>query len=241
MRKSVLTFIILALSLTCFAQLKDNVLKIKGSAILYQIPELMYVNIPIRVSDSLYENCSYKLAKIHKDLKHRLIKNGIKKTNIKTDDLSVGEKTKWTREGRIPDGFQGSVSMKIEMKYSQEKLSVVINTLKDEVFNFGYNVDFGLSEEQKAKTLEKSIELAIDDAKVKAQIIAKKMNIKLLEIKEVNLGYSGGGFDILTPEDNVIFCLEEEEEDSEEKIEINISPKKIRVNKTINVIWKIER
>jgi len=240
MRKSVLTFIILALSLTCFAQLKDNVLKIKGSAILYQIPELMYVNIPIRVSDSLYENCSYKLAKIHKDLKQRLIKNGIKKTNIKTDDLSVGEKTKWTREGRIPDGFQGSVSMKIEMKYSQEKLSVVINTLKDEVFNFGYNVDFGLSEEQKAKTLEKSIELAIDDAKVKAQIIAKKMNIKLLEIKEVNLGYSGGGFDILTPEDNVLFCFDEEEE-AEEKIEINISPKKIRVNKTINVIWKIER
>ncbi len=240
MRKNILTFIILVLSLTCLAQSKNNVLKIKGSAILYQIPEIMYVNIPIQVSDSLYENCSFKLANIHKELKQRLIKNGIKKTNIKTDDLSVGEKTKWTREGRIPDGFQGSASMKIEMNYSQEKLSIVINTLKDEEFNFGYNVDFGLSEEQKSKTLEKSIELAIDDAEVKARIIAKKMNLKLLEIQEINFGYSAGDFDILTPEDDVVFCIVEEE-DSEETIEIDISPKKIKINKTINVIWEIER
>ena len=241
MRKNILTFIILVLNLTCFAQSEANVLKIKGNAILYQIPEIMYVNIPIQVSDSLYENCSFKLAKIHKELKQRLIKNGIEKINIKTDDLSVGEKTKWTREGRIPDGFQGSVSMKIEMKYSQEKLSVVINTLKDEVFNFGYNVDFGLSEEQKSKTLEKSIELAIDDAEVKAQIIAKKMNMKLLEIKEVNFGYSDGDFDILTPESEAVFCVIEEEEDSDESVEIYISPKKIKINKTVNVIWKTER
>ncbi|PKQ60553.1 hypothetical protein BZG02_18995 [Labilibaculum filiforme] len=240
MRKSILTFIILALSLTCLAQAKENVLKVKGNAILYQIPEIMYVNIPIQVSDSLYENCSFKLAQIHKELKQRLIKNGIKKSNIKTDDLSIGEKTKWTREGRIPDGFQGSVSMKIEMTYSLEKLSVVINTLKDEVFNFGYNVNFGLSEEQKSKTLEKSIELAINDAQVKASIIAKKLNIKLLEIKEINFGYSAGDFDILTPEDDVVFCIVDEDQ-PEETIKIDINPKKIKINKTINVIWKIER
>ncbi len=241
MRKSLLTFVILALNLTCFAQAEDNVLKIKGNAILYQIPEMMYVDIPIQVSDSLYENCSFKLAKIHQELKQRLIKNGIKKTDIKTDDLSVGEKTKWTKEGRISDGFQGSVSVKVEMKYSQQKLNVIINTLKYEAFNFGYSVNFGLSEEQKSNTLKKSIELAIDDAEIKAQIIAQKMNMKLLEIKEVNFGYSDGGFDILTPESDTIFCMIEDEDVSDGTLEIDISPKKIKINKTVNIIWKTEK
>lgn len=241
MRKSLLTFVILALNLTCFAQAEDNVLKIKGNAILYQIPEMMYVDIPIQVSDSLYENCSFKLAKIHQELKQRLIKNGIKKTDIKTDDLSVGEKTKWTKEGRISDGFQGSVSMKVEMKYSQQKLNVIINTLKYEAFNFGYSVNFGLSEEQKSNTLKKSIELAIDDAEIKAQIIAQKMNMKLLEIKEVNFGYSDGGFDILTPESDAIFCMIDDEDVSDGTLEIDISPKKIKINKTVNIIWKTEK
>ena len=240
MKKSLLIITILVLSITCFAQLKDNVLKIKGNAILHQVPEIMYVNIPIGVSDSLYENCSIKLSKIHKILEGRLVKNGIKESNIKTDNLSVGEKIKWTKEGRVQDGYQGSVSMKLEMRYSLKKLSIVINTLKDKEFNFGYDISFGLSEEQKSKTLEKSIELAIDDAKMKAQIIAKKMDIKLLEIKEINFGYSSENFDILTLEDEAVFCVMGEEE-ADEEISINISPEKIKIAKSINVIWKIEK
>jgi uncharacterized protein YggE len=241
MKKAFLLQLVLFLGLSLFAQLQDNLLKIKGNAILYQVPEIMYVNIPIQITDSLYENCSVKLTKVHKQLKDELIANGIKKNTIKTDDLNVGEKTKWTREGRISDGFQGSVSVRIEMEYSPKMLNKIINTLKDNSFNFGYNVNFGLSEEQKLQTLENAIESAISDAERKAEIIAKKLNVKLSEIQEVNFGYSTGSFDILTPENDAVFYDLEEEEDSEESLVMDINPKKVRIDKTINVIWKIEK
>jgi uncharacterized protein YggE len=240
MKKSILILVVLISGLQCFGQLKDNLLKIKGNAILYQIPEIMYVNIPIELTDSIYENCSIKLAKIHADLKHHLVKNGIKKKDLKTDNLSIGKKTKFTKNGRIPDGFQGSISVKIEMKYSQTDLNKIINVLKNENFDFGYKVGFGLSEEQKSQTLRKSIELAIDDAEIKAQIIGSKMQLKLLEIKEINFGYSGGNFDVLTPESE-ISSVEYEEEVSSKELEIDINPKKIRITKSVNVIWRIEK
>lgn len=241
MKKSVLLFAIILSGLTCFSQLNGNVLKIRGNATLYQTPEIMYVNIPIQVIDSLYENCSKKLTQIHNELISRLISKGIKKTALKTDGLNIGEKTKWTREGRISDGFQGSISVKIEMKYSHEDLNAIINTLKSNSFNFGYNVDFGLSEEQKSNTLEKAIEFAIKDAERKAEIISKNMNLKLVEIKEINFGYSAGDFDLLTPESDYAFFVADDVEVSEGSVEININPKKIMITKTINIIWNIQK
>jgi len=241
MKKTILLLIVLFTGITLFAQIQGNLLKIKGNAILHQVPEIMHVNIPIQVTDSLYENCSIKLTKVHKNLKNALIANGIKKSSIKTDDLNFGEKTKWTKEGRMPDGFKGSVSVRIEMKYSPDMLNKIINTLKNNSFNFGYNVDFRLSEEQKLQTLENVIQYAINDAERKAEIIAKKLNVNLSEIHEVNFGYSSGNFDILTPVDDAVFLMLEEEEIEEENLEMDINPKKIRIEKTINVIWKIEK
>lgn len=239
MRKSVLIFLVLISGFACFAQTKNQVLKIKGSAILYQIPEMMHVNIPIEVTDSLYEACSFKLEKIHKELKKKLVKNGIEESFIKTDRLSFGEKTKWTKDGPISDGFQASISVNIRMKHSSQKLNQIINTLKDEKFNFGYRVSWGLSEKQKSESLEKSIELAIDDANTKAQIIAKKMNLQLLEIKEVNFGYSGGGFSDLTPEHDIFFSMAPHENLSVKTVAIDVNPEKISIRKTVNVIWKV--
>lgn len=241
MKKTILLLIILLSGISGYAQMKDNLLKIKGSAILYQVPEIMFVNIPIQVTDSIYGNCSIKLTQIHKELKKRLIENGIEKNTIKTDGLNFGEKTKWTREGRIPDGYQGSVSVRIETEYSHKILNAIINILKSDSFNFGYIVNFGLSEKQKLETLESAIEGAIKDAERKAEIIAKSLNLRLVEIKEVNFGYSAGDFDILTPEDELIFFMAEAEESEKERLIMDINPKKVRINKTINVIWEVEK
>ncbi len=68
-------------------------------------------------------------------------------------------------------------------------MNAIINTLKKNDFKFGYAVEFKLGEEQKAKLLERSIEYVIKDAKNKANMIAKNLNIELLYIKEINYGY----------------------------------------------------
>lgn len=52
-----------------------------------------------------------------------------------------------------------------------------------------FHLSFKLSNEQKDKLLQKSIELAIEDAKTKAKHIANALNVNLGEIREINFEY----------------------------------------------------
>ncbi len=244
MKQLSLILSLLLLNFISFGQTENNLLKIKGNASLYQIPEIMKVNIPLQVKDSIYENCSKQLAEIHQKLVTTLISNGIDKKWIKSDNLNIREKTKWTKKGYLPDGYFASIDVRIQMKHTFEKLNAIINTLKKNEFKFGYDVDFKLSEEQKAKLLESAIEHAIKDAKNKADIIAKNLNIQLLQIKEINYGYSKGDYDILTPNYETAYCItadEEMEEDDDIELILDINPKKIGIKKSINIIWEIKQ
>jgi uncharacterized protein YggE len=231
---------ILLSSLGGYSQVNGNLLKVQGSVSLYAIPETMYVNIPIRIKDSLYENCSKKLTEMHYELRKKLLANGIEGRLIKSDGLNIREKTIWDKGVDIHDGYQGSMNVSIQLRHTYKKLNSIINSLKESSFKFGYDVSFKLSEEQKSKLLENAIELAIKDAKNKASIIAKNLNIKLIDIKEVNFGYSRSNNDILI-NDYIIEISEEYEAAGEKQLSLSINPRKININKTINVIWKIEQ
>ncbi len=242
MRQLFLILVLLLLNFGSFGQLHDNLLRVKGNASIYEVPEIMNVNISLQVKDSIYENCSKKLTAIHKKLVTALINNGIQKMWIKSDNLSIKEKTKWTKKGYAPDGYAAYIDVRVQMKHTFDKLNVIINTLKKNDFRFGYDIEFKLSEEQKSKLLERSIENAIKDAKNKANMIAKNLNIKLLHIKEINYGYSRDSYDILTPNYEMKNdILEEEEEDDDSNLILDINPKKVGIKKSINITWEIEQ
>jgi len=229
--------IFLLSSITVYPQLKDNLLKVQGEAILYVTPEILVVNIPIQTKDSIYEKCSQSLVNKYNQLKDALIKNGISEKLIKSDRLNISENYSWVQRERKFNGYIGSINVKIEIDYSPDKLNSIIETLKNDTFKFGYDLSFKLSEGQKSIQFENVIDLAIKDAKNKSEIIAKSLKIKLAEIQEINFGYTNSTIDLLTVEnDNVFFVA-----DSDSKIELNLNPQMISIRKSIGIIWKIEQ
>ena len=228
--------IFLLSSITVYSQLKDNLLKVQGEAILYVTPEILVVNIPIQTKDSIYENCSKSLVNKYNQFKGALIKNGIAEKLIKSDRLNINENYLWDQRERKFDGYIGSINVEIEINYSPDQLNSIIETLKNDSFKFGYNLSFKLSENQKSIQLENAIDLAIKDAQNKSKIIAKSLKIKLSEIQEINFGYTSSTNDLLTTENQVFFMA-----DSDSKIELNLNPQLISIRKSIGIIWKIEQ
>lgn len=239
--KTTLTVIlIIFVSLKAQPQEKDNLLRIQGDAFVSATPEIMVVNIPIQHKDSVYERCMEVLALKFNLLKKSLNQKYIPEKSIKSDDLNIQENFKWNQREQVPDGYIGRVNVVIEQKYTPDNLNIIINTLNNEKFNFGYNVTFSLSEEQKDSLREKVIKLALEDASIKADIITKKMNIKLSEISEVNFGGTRYNNDYLTmeEEESEVFYIVE---DGERVERITLNPKMLQIQKSIVVVWKIEQ
>ncbi len=238
MIKTIIVNVLLLLSVSVFSQVKNNQLKIQGEAVLYETPEILIVNIPIHTKDSVYEECSNRLIYTYDKLKWALSEKGIKEELIRTDRFNIQENYTWTSNQRKFDGYVGNLNVTIELEYTVKTLNTIINVLNKDSFNFGYNLNFKLSEIQKSTLLEKVIDLAIKDATNKARIIANSLNVKLSEIKEVNFGYTSTRYDLLIVEDD----MELEVLDSEvggNKLSLN--PQQLSIRKSIGVVWLIEQ
>jgi len=239
--KNRFTFIILNIflfsTITAFSQLKDNLLKVQGEAILYVTSEILLINVPIQTKDSSYENCSNSLVNSYNLLKSALVKNGIEEKLIKSDRLNISENYSWNQGKQIFEGYVGSINVNVELNYSPDKLNSIVETLKDDAFKFGYNLSFKLSDKQKSTQLEKAIELAIKDAQNKADIIVKSLKIKLGEIQEINFEYNNTATGPLTLEAKSMFVRT----GGDANTELNLNPQMISIQKNIGIIWKIEQ
>jgi hypothetical protein len=238
--KNRITIVILSLLLlsapNLFSQEANNVLKVQGEAIINTTPEILLVNIPIQTKDSVYEECSKQLVNKYNQLKKALVKNGVDEKSIQSNNLSVSENYTWDQRERKFEGYIGNLNVSIEMEYSADKLSSVIETLKDNEFKFGYNISFKLSEKQKSAQLEKAITLAVEDAALKAKIICKAMNIQLGGILEINFGYTTPSNDILMAEGRGMMYKAQGADDS---LQLDLNPQTFQIQKSIGIIWKI--
>ena len=220
-----------------FSQNTNNVIKVQGEAIIRVTPEILVVNIPIQAKDSVYEKCTKKLVDKYNRLKAALVKNNIKEETIKSDNLSVNENYIWDQRERKFDGYIGSLQVSLELNYSADKLSAIIQTLKEDEFKFGYSISFKLSEKQKSEQLENAINIAVADAMNKAKMIAKSLQIKLGKIQEINFGYNTPTYGPLAREENYAVLSKAGNEAND--LQLNLNPQLIEIQKSIGIIWNI--
>ena len=237
MKNRIVIALISLLGMNAFCQTDNNEIKVQGKAIIYETPELMVVNISVSAKDSIYSVCSDKLVANYNLMEKAFMNNGISKKDLKSDGLNINESYSWSGREREKDGYSGKISVVLELPYNSESLNIVMNTLKGNEFPVSYNLVFKLSRDQKEKLLQKSIELAIEDAKLKAKHIAISLNVTLGEIKDVNFGYTSYQNDLLTSETDVFYVLDEEEQVEQA---LNLNPQKMEIKKTLGIIWKIK-
>jgi len=235
--------IIMFSCLNLFSQTTSNVLKVQGESVIFTTPEEMHIYIPLISEDPDYYKCSDRLVKNYNYLVEILTASGIEKEVIKTDNINIEENFSWEQEGiweqrkRVLIGYKGSIGVNITLKYTPEKLTKILNTLKSNENKYTYRIEFQLSKKQKNELLEKAIKIAVEDANLKAKYISESLNLKLLEIKEINFGYNSISDENLAKVE--IFSISLHEETVSDKIVLN--PEQIEIRKTIGIIWEVQK
>ena len=211
-------------------------LKVKGEATVKAIPELMMINIPLEAKAATYTKTSDNLTKTYNDLESALVKAGIADDKIQSSSLRIQENYRYENRERILDGYVGSIQVYMELDHIPENMEAVISTLKQENFNFGYNLSFGLSESQKKKLLEEALKEAVADGKNKADILAEALEMRILSLDEVNYGYMSGRPDVFEPKMRM-----DAAEMSDGGDQLNLNPREMEIRKEVGLVWNVAK
>lgn len=235
--KTITTTVFLFLTILMSAQDSESVLKVRGEAVLKAIPEVLNVTIPLQEKARTYEACTNQLTATYNELQKALVKAGIDEKKIFSSRLSITEDYNYQERTRVLIGYIGSITLTMKLEHTEKNLNLIMRTLNDERFNFGYNVSFSLSEEQKEKMREEAIKEAVKDAKKKAATLAEALEVRLLDIKDVNFEYSEGGNDVLVMHKSLM--MEANMADGGSDIKLN--PEEQEIRKSVGVIWRIAK
>ena len=236
MKIRILCFLCSLFALSAFAQKSANLIKVEGNAQVYAIPELLVVSMSLTAKELNYTTCSDKLVLHYNQLEAAFEKNDGVATKLKSSGLSIRENTSWVQGKSKKDGYIGSMSINLEVPFSNTTLNTVMNTLKKLDFSVPYSLSFKLSEAQKEKLLQETIEKAVNDANTKATHIGTALGVKLGKVKEVNFGYTSSNDNLLQPEYSRMDAVNMKSGKS-----LNLNPKKIEIKKSVGVVWKIQQ
>lgn len=190
MKKIILSLAVVVFSLSSFAQEnQDDVIVIEGKSTVKLVPEEISFTVNLSVKDSNYTRCAdmavEKLAKI----KSLFIENGIDEELIKASSYSIREVQRHDPQLRkmVFDGYEANIPLTLKTQRDYEKNDLIFSLIKENVES-NFNLSFGLSQEQRDAVKEKLIELAVQDAREKAEIIANSAGVKIRFIKRIQYG-----------------------------------------------------
>lgn len=190
MKKAFLWIALFALAGTVFAQEQLNPqIIVEGKSTVKLMPEEISFSVNLSVKDSSYTRCADLAVEKLAQIKALFVENGIDEELIKTSRYSIREIQRHDPQLRrmISDGYEATIPLTIQTKRDYKKNDLIFSLIKDNVEST-FNLNFGLTEEQRDAVKEKLIDLAVQDAREKAEIIAKSAGVKLGAINSIQYG-----------------------------------------------------
>lgn len=190
MKHIILLFIVLGFAAQSMAQNQyPDELVVEGKSSVKLVPEQFMFNVRISVDDSSYSVCAEKALKEAEMLTNEFTKNGIDKDLIKTHNYSIREVREYENISRksVFKGYQADIPVLIETVADYPKNDLIFEIIKNN-FNADFSLSFALTPDQKENVKEKLIQLAVEDAQQKAEIIAKSAGIKIFGIRHIQYG-----------------------------------------------------
>lgn len=240
MKKPFLLFLILAIAIPVFSQ--DNFCEsivVEGKSSVKMAPEIITFNINFSVKDTNYTKCAdLALQKIER-VKSQFIHNGIDKELIKTINYSIREEREHDRNlgKQVFKGYRADIPILIKTKVDNKQNDQIFEIIKNN-FQADFRLNFELSPVQIEKIKKELIDLAVKDAKSKAQLLTQSAGVKLGQISKIQYGepqsiryFTRANYDLLHSS---------QLESSSTKIGITaLTPPDAEMRTTVMLSWKI--
>lgn len=211
----------------------ERTMIITGKSQLSISPDMVRLSFKILTQETAYSQALDFLSDNANSLIEVLTSNGFKKDEIKTTRYSIHRWTRYQNGQELNLGYEGEHQLYVEFKIDNTKINDIIDAITEKVPCVSITISYSCSQLEKHD--KKLIQLAIKDAKQKAEFIAKNSDVKLKQI--ININYS-------TQSINVNFGLEYNHLRAD-KCFANarvpeMTPEDKVVEKTINMVWEIE-
>ena len=190
MKKINLVVAALLFAAAAFAQSAQvSLLTVEGKSSVKLVPEELFFTVNLSVTDSNYNQCADLAVEKLSHIKQLFIDNGIDEDLLKSNSYSIRELSKYDPQTRkqVFEGYEASIPLTIRTKRDFKKNDLIFSLIKNNLES-NFNLNFSLSDEQMEEVKEKLIALAVQDAKEKAQWIAKAAETKLGVIKNIQYG-----------------------------------------------------
>jgi uncharacterized protein len=172
------------LSINSVVSNKADLFTVSGEGKVSIVPDVVNINLGISVNQTTIKSAQQQANLVIKKIQDDLKKLGIKDENIKTVNYNINPSYDWTSgKGRII-GYEVTTNLSVGIT-DFEKINSVIDTATTDGANLVGNLQFSVNDNKLKELKSKARKLAIEEAKVKAQDLAKASGLKLGKLVNV--------------------------------------------------------
>lgn len=192
MRKSILLFLgLVAWCGVAVAQKDVPSLVVTGESKIFQMPDIMEVNVTVTSLEKEYYICIERNLKGVDQLKQELQSTNVSSLVIKDVAQRVNEERSYSGGKSLPAGYRANYQLIIQLSTNPHDIHKVLTALRKSGVESNYHAAFKLTPELLKKTNRTLTEMAVRDAMEKAHTIASASNCKLENILRIVYGGSG--------------------------------------------------
>lgn len=151
MRTSLLILLLSVSSIFTWAQDTTSTISVTGKAAVYQIPELININLNLVAEDADYNTCVQKAMTKMEALKKDFFVLGIKADEIKMHSFNINERFDWNEGKRISRGFEARMALNLEAEFDKKFMTKLLKVLSQNATDVNYQFAFKLSKNKKKK------------------------------------------------------------------------------------------
>lgn len=164
---------------------------VNGTGTIIVKPDMAIVNIGVVTEGQDTDEASAANAAKVEKIKETLLELGIAETDLRTTNFSVYPMQQYNEQGEI-SGTTYRVENNMEVKVRElDSLGAILDAALQAGANTIYGVQFDLADREAANA--QAIEAAMQNAKVRADVLAGAADAKLGEIQSVTSYLYGGG------------------------------------------------
>jgi uncharacterized protein len=184
MIKSILILPLLFISLAIMAQ-QIPLIEVEGKSEISIMPDEAHIQLSLVEKAMKVSDATNALNKKTKSIEDALKKTGVKDYDFFVDNYYVYVNRIYTKGTSKDSGYVASQNVRVVIKNTDKDLVKITETLH-QTADMGFNVQLTVSDKLRKASEKQLLELAIEDAKYKAGIIAKSLGIEKIKVHRVN-------------------------------------------------------
>ena len=171
---------------------KQDLFTVTGEGKVTVVPDTAVVNLGITANHSTIKAAQTQANTVINKITEELKKLGIESTDIKTSNYSVYPQYNYDGGPSRITGYQVNASLTITVR-DFDKVNQVIDTSTANGANTVGGIQLTVDEKRQKELLQQARELAVKEAKTKAESLARTAGITLGKIVNIQEGYSNPG------------------------------------------------